>query len=80
MHRPDRDLQGVHGPEQDAPSEWASVGAVIARQCALTPSAVAFHVDDKDLTYGELDAQANALASALVRAGKDRNPGEGRAR
>ncbi|MCX4460815.1 hypothetical protein OOK58_53250 [Streptomyces sp. NBC_01728] len=41
---------------------------------------MAFHVDDKDLTYGELDAQANALASALVRAGKDRNPGEGRAR
>jgi amino acid adenylation domain-containing protein len=59
----------VHEPEDDTPSEWASVGAVIARQCAISPSVVALHADDKDLTYGELDAQANDLASALVRAG-----------
>ncbi|MGI5255442.1 amino acid adenylation domain-containing protein [Actinacidiphila glaucinigra] len=60
---------GISVPVHDASSEWASVGAVIAQQCASTPLAVAIHADGEDLTYGELDAQADALASALIRAG-----------
>lgn len=69
VRRTDPESQSVHRPEYDAAREWASVGALIARQCAVSPSAGALHTAEVDLTYGELDARVNVIASALVREG-----------
>ncbi|MFI9470965.1 amino acid adenylation domain-containing protein [Streptomyces sp. NPDC052492] len=46
-------------------SDFATVAEGFARQVARTPEAAAVTIGDLSLTYAELDAQANELASAL---------------
>ncbi|MFC9910054.1 amino acid adenylation domain-containing protein [Streptomyces sp. NPDC127197] len=56
----------VHGPAPEPPSTFP---ALFAEQVRVRPDAVAVYDGGLETTYGELDAEANRLARALVARG-----------
>ncbi|HET7230272.1 MAG TPA: amino acid adenylation domain-containing protein, partial [Longimicrobium sp.] len=59
-----RAFNATDRPETDLP-----IHAMVARQAALTPDAVALEYDGEGLTYAELEARANRLAHRLIALG-----------
>ncbi|MFG2881453.1 amino acid adenylation domain-containing protein [Streptomyces sp. NPDC048297] len=53
----------------DEPGPWESVGESVARRCAHSPTAPAVYDSTTEVSYGELGARVDALATALVDAG-----------
>ncbi|MFI9119746.1 amino acid adenylation domain-containing protein [Streptomyces bikiniensis] len=62
-------LTGDHNDTATVPAERGTVHGVIARRAARVPEATALVADDETLTYGQLDARADALAARLRAAG-----------
>jgi len=58
------DWNGAQTPQPET-----TIGALFAAQAARTPNAAAVMFQDKQLTYAELDAQADQLAAHLQRLG-----------
>ena len=53
-------------------TEYASIAAIIQRQAAAAPDAIAICGDGRSLTFGELDTRSSQLAQALAALGVGR--------
>ncbi|MFI6579540.1 AMP-binding protein [Embleya sp. NPDC050493] len=65
----DHALLRTWGATPDIPDVLRPLGRLLAERAAATPDAVALGYRDETLTYGELDARADALAHRLLAAG-----------
>ena len=62
------EIAGWNDTVRALPAE-PTIAALFAAQAAATPDAVAVRFGDRDMTYAELDARADAVARALREAG-----------
>ncbi|MYS81155.1 non-ribosomal peptide synthetase [Embleya scabrispora] len=65
----DHALLRAWGATPDIPDAPRPLGRLLADRAAATPDAVALAYRDEELTYGELDARADALAHRLLASG-----------